>query len=101
MKVNTPDAAIFPLLKVVPSSDVTVCANPSLFVQVIFVPAFTLSVAGLNVNPEIFTVPDDVPPVGGVLPYPLPVDLPQEIAVIIIKVVDTENKIFLILIKGI
>ena len=99
VKVNTPAAATFPLLKVEPSSEVTVWANPSLFVHVIFVPAFTVRVEGLKAIPEMLTVPGPgATGGGGVLLLLLP-DLLQEIFAAITKAIMPANKILLILIK--
>jgi len=70
-----------PLSKVVPSSDVTVWAMPSLFFQVTVVPAFTVSVVGAYAIPTIDTeLPD-----GGVEPVVL-LDLLQNQFIKTIKI---------------
>ena len=57
-----PAGAIVPLLKVFPLSvAVTVCAGPSLFTQVTFVPFVTVSEAGENAKFFITTVLAVVP----------------------------------------
>ena len=67
IKEKVPPEAIEPLLKLVPSSEVTVWAMGSLLVHVTFVPAFTVVVDGLNVIPVILTA-FALPVGGGVLP---------------------------------
>jgi hypothetical protein len=59
-------ASILPLLKVVPSLEVTVCAYPSLFVHVTTVPLATVLEAGEKVI-LIMLIPDPElpPPAGG------------------------------------
>ena len=49
-----------PLLKLVPSSDVTVCASGSLLVQVTVVPAFMLTLAGKAIPDTFIAVPTPV-----------------------------------------
>jgi hypothetical protein len=61
VKEKVAPPARFPLLKVVPSSEVTVCVKESLFTQLTFVPTLTDVLAGK----DILLMSIVVPPTGG------------------------------------
>ena len=93
VKLKLAPLASVPLSKVVPSSDVTVWATPSLFFQVTVVPAFTVSVAGPN---AMATIDTELPEGGGFEPpVVVSLDLLQNQFIKTMKVAAARNTIIL------